>query len=285
MKDARFGLLIVTSALSLVSCSKGPTPGEGLTALQASSLGSVLSSELQNLTAALTDTDFAAGFSAVNAQATGKPECVTASPDPTADADGDGLPDTVTYTYNCQKSGPAGSNSVQGTLKFEDTQTAPAQGAKVTATSLTFSQKDASGNNVLYESRNGTRTASGTTTAISVGNDMTVVRQVSSQTAGTLKNKLQVAFQATAGTITAKSLPAGTLEVSGNASWTQGDLNTDLNVTTVNPLQFDPGCASALKIVGGQLKATLTGSGPKGYLNVTFGACGTEPSIKFFAVP
>ena len=284
MKDAKFGLLILTSALVLVSCSKSSTPAEGLTALQASNLGSVLSSEVQNLTATLTGTDFAAGFSAMKPMAEA-PQCVTITPNPTADADQDGLPDLVAYSYNCQKSSPAGSNSIHGTLKFEDTQMAPAQGVKSTATSLNFSQKDASGNNVLYESRNGTRDAAGTTTTITINNDMTVVRQISTQTAGTLKNKLQVAFQATSGSISAKSLPAGTLSVTGGASWTQGDLSTDLNVTTPTPLQFDPACESALKVIAGQLKATLTGSGPKGHLNVTFGACGTEPTIKFFAVP
>lgn len=207
----------------------------------------------------------------------------------TTDADADGIPDDVTYTYSnppCATGGFFGGTlGVSGLVRVRDSSLATAGAYSVTLTNLRWQFVDTAGTLSYTATRNGVRARSGTDSTITLVVDDTVQRAKPQITAiATLTKELTWAFTAdSAGTIvTNQPLPAGTVSVSGTLRWRRSTEDWNLAVATVTPLVYDPTCTTtAQRFTAGRVTMTGTIAGTAGTLQIDWSQCGKFPTRTF----
>jgi hypothetical protein len=299
----------LTVALAACSTSRlpGGTPASGpLSSQDAMIARDTISSEFALSAAALTvgNAVHELSFGSVSVQASGaglttqrdggmnpgKPgdkregkACVTISPDPVTDADKDGVPDTATYTYDCSRLGKDGAvvSSRKGTVEVSD----PSSDAGVwgfdSKVNLVSTSIKKGGSRTITETRTGERHPRKTADKITPDETLNVNRSVTGETDAVTSKTWKLEFSATTpGSIEmGKPLPAGSISAQGSHSVTKDDKIRAYTLETTALLQYDPSCDDDLKIVAGTVKATVTKDTGTGTLEVTFGACGTEPVV------
>lgn len=287
----KFKLLLATLVLlALAACSTGGSGG--LTSEESTEIGETLAVEAEDATSGMTIDDLGnkvGGLSlegeslvlqAVGTQAL--PACITNS-NP-GDIDSDGVPDDTTLTYNCTKTGAGGrSVSITGQRKIKDPDTAnpnTVKGFDMEIINLVHDFKNVGGNTVLKHTRNGTRQPRLSANLLQFKHQLTTLREKTGQPQATIVNNLNLTFTPNAGLAInfGSPLPSGTVELTGNFSYTKGGNARNVVVTTVAPLQHDSTCASQ-RFVGGVLQAVVGGTGPSGTITVSFQSCGTAPVI------
>jgi len=124
--------------------------------------------------------------------------------------------------------------------------------------------------------RNGTRVLTGDANGLSLTNDVTVVRTYPQRAAGAVEHDLVLEFTPADGVTLAvgEPLPDGTITKTGSFTWTRNGRSRHFVVTTIAPLVWEASCTTALKIVSGEIRATLADGG---YVRTVWTGCGEAP--------
>ncbi len=275
--------LALVCAIALGACSQAPNIADFV---QTQVVGDSLVDELSAASASATANDVVSTNAGVPLSSEvgllstkAPPACVTVAPNPVVDSDGDGVPDSATYTFNCNKTRPTGGTS---SLTGSSTLTDPGTGFNLSLSNLKSEFKNGDGSLSSSSTRNGTRSLTGGSSQISLNNSLSVARTTSEGTAS-IANNLSLNFTADVGSSIAQNqaLPSGTIAVTGNYSWVRGSENFTFQISTPTNLRYDSACSSELKITAGVLRATLQGTGANGFVRVSFNACGVAPSVVF----
>ncbi len=292
----------LTIALALGACSQTPsaTPPTGntstITQAEANDTASALGDELASSSASLTvggtlsytslglitPASLSGGLSA---QAMTMPACVTVSPNPIVDTDGDGVPDNATYTFNCSRDGMQVASSKTGTLQITDPSSTAGVWGFDSSINLTESRTFKLSGITVTDVRTGSRSPRKTSDEIVESHNITTKRSVTGKSDATVQNQWNLTFTATTpgSIVVGQTLPAGAIQIAGAYSFSRDDAARTWTLSTPTALQYDPACSADLKIVGGVLLATQTGTGAKGVVRVKFNACGTDPTVTVLA--
>jgi hypothetical protein len=210
-----------------------------------------------------------------------RPACVTVTPSPLVDTDGDSVPDSATYTFDCSKDGVIFASTKTGTLVVSDPSNVAGVWGFDSTSDLIETNTNKITNKTVTEVRKGSRSPRKTADQVVQSHNITVTRSVTDQPTATITNLWNYTFNATtAGSIVmGQPLPAGTASLAGNWSYSRDGKSRTYTVSTISPLQFDPTCTDRLKIVGGKVRGTLSNNSGDGFIEITFGACGVEPTV------
>jgi hypothetical protein len=265
--------------LGTAACSDNTSPTvAALTVAQADSVSEVLAADAQG------EIDFAAEDGAAgylpgaSPALTPPPACVTRAPAPPANSDADGVPDSVRLTFdNCVVNFLASSDTLRGTIDILDpTPTVTDHAITHRFTDLARIHVGPAGREASI-TLNGTRQISGDSAqlALTSTNFQTDYLWRNGATATHLRS-WTVQFTAdVAGSIQLDSpLPAGTLSIQGNSTWTRGTNSWTIVASTPTPLHFDPTCNLRPKFDAGTFQAVVTRNGNTSNVTIQFTACG-----------
>lgn len=225
----------------------------------------------------------------VNA-ATAPAGCPTFVPDPPADADHDGVPDTATLSFTlpaCQATDSSGFVlEVTGTVQLADPTPADSDlSSSGRATDFVLRFLDATGKEQLATTRDGVWT----TTAQALGITETSQMRTGVALGGVPAVQVTSDWTTTLTPSAHETLfmgaqpPAGAVNVTGTVTVNDGLDAFTLDLTTPIALQFDPiGCrGQTTSFTGGEITGTFSGSGnPAGTVRIDWANCGS-PSATF----
>jgi hypothetical protein len=210
------------------------------------------------------------------------PGCRAVIAGSTTDSDDDGVPDDVTFLFDAVKCTrtyilfPNITRTLSGQVRLEDVTPQVKDGSyRETATNFTFSE-EFKGDPTFSEIRNGTRSlVSLSGSALSRDSNVTTMLERRLLRDVRLVNQMRFAFTSSGGTVAINQpLPKGALEVSGDVQYSKGNAPLRMfGVTTLSPLQYDPGC-DAQRLVGGSVVLRSN----RGAVQLNFQACGTPPT-------
>lgn len=281
----------LVAATTLGACADSSAPGgDGLTAEDAADAGLAQVDEVSDVTDALDVYTVAGGAVAdqasvagLNLNVAGPPHAGCATISSLVDSDGDGTPDDATFTYllpACHfENEDGGTLDLTGTIRVVDpTPTAADLNRSVTLTDFTRDFTAAQGRSFTAV-RNGNRQRSGSSTSLTLNNNVTVVRTVVGKPPATIVHTLQAVFTPVAGSeiIPGAPLPDGTISVSGAFTWSRNGHSRDFTATTLTPLVYDASCSGPRRdrIAGGSIQWTLPGGRT---IVTTWTACGVPPT-------
>jgi hypothetical protein len=209
------------------------------------------------------------------------------SPSSAADSDGDGVPDDATYLFTappCRFTGwRGGTLDIVGSLRIQDpTSTSAGFGYDATLTGLR-SRFTSADTKVIYDvTRNGTRTLSGSVTALLLTADLQVIRTFAGHPDAAIDKQWSLNFTPATPLQINAPLPSGTLDIAGTIDWTRGTEHFMLTVTTPTPLQYDAGCIDTVqRIRAGDMQASGTFGDLEGLVRISWRGCGSEPEFRF----
>jgi hypothetical protein len=209
------------------------------------------------------------------------------SPSSAVDSDGDGVPDDATFVFiapPCRFTGwRGGTLDIVGQLRIQDpTPTGAGFGYEATLTGLRtrFTSADSK---VIYDvTRNGTRTLSGSVSALLLTAELQVIRTFAGHPDAAIDKQWSLNFTPATPLQINAPLPSGTLDIAGTIDWTRGTEHFMLTVTTPTPLQYDAGCLDTVqRISAGIMQATGTFGDIEGLVRISWRGCGSEPEIRF----
>jgi hypothetical protein len=307
--------VLITSALvlafALASCGStpnlktdAPLTGQSLAASTAAAVSDEAASAASSLTAsnAMTDLSFdsvslASSGAGLGIQSEGpkrdgdrkpgfkpgKPneKCVTITPSPVVDTDGDKVPDSATMTFDCSRDSTGYSFSRTGTIQISDPSSIAGEGGFDSVINLSEKRTNKLTGKVVSETRTGERHPRRNGDKITQNHDITIARTVTDEPDASIHNVWKLEFAATiAGSIVKGSLlPAGTLSIDGTHTVLRDGATRTYSIQTPTVLTYDPTCDADVKYVSGILKITATGAEKDGTLEIAYGACGTDPVI------
>jgi hypothetical protein len=306
--------VLITSALALAfalaSCGStpnlkttAPLTGQSLAASTAAAISDEAASAASSLTAsnAMSDLSFdsvslASSGAGLGIQSDGnrgsdrkpgfkpgKPneKCVTITPSPVVDTDGDKVPDSATMTFDCSRDSTDYSFSRIGTIQISDPSSIAGEGGFDSVINLTEKRSNKLTGKVVSETRTGERHPRRNGDKITQNHDITIARTVTDEPDASIHNVWKLEFTAaTAGSIVKGSLlPAGTLSIDGTHTVLRDGATRTYSIQTPSVLTYDPTCDADVKYVAGMLKVTATGAEKDGTLEIAYGACGTDPII------
>ena len=275
---------VLTLAATLAACNPGVQVNNNPNNAEVNATASAMTDELISSSSQVTVENSLNSLSfgeGLQSNLRAKPTCVTVTPSPVVDTDGDGVPDQATYTFDCTKTGVLFSYSKTGTLSVSD----PSSDAGVwgfdAEINLTESRTNNISGQVVTEVRKGSRSPRKTADQVVQSHNITVTRTVTDEPTATITNLWNFTFNATTpgSIVMSQPLPAGSASVAGNWSFSRDGKNRTYTLNTISPLQFDPSCTEALKIVGGKIRGTLSNNSGDGFIEISFNACGTAPTI------
>jgi hypothetical protein len=285
----KFGaLLLAALAVTLGACSDGNGPGstsDALTQTQASDLSSDVASDLDDL-ADFSTFDVSTGMSlqapGARPQSSPPPACVTITPDPISNSDGDAVPDSARFDYSaCAFSRWNGTvtDSLSGTIDFID----PLPLAASLGVRHIFTDFTRKRTNTAFPLRsftavhNGTREWGGNADTLghTISNFVTVWTHPSGRTTTHEKDWLAKFTATTPGTISLITpLPAGQFTLNGTGSWATLNRSWSVVTTTATPLVYDPTCTVAPRFTAGEIDLVVTRNGEVVNVSIVFTACG-----------
>ena len=217
--------------------------------------------------------------------------CLSVSPLPLEDPDGDGIPTELTAMFgegDCSFSNRGGGASFALTGTFRLTDPFPTTaGYDLDETFEDFGHTHTSGNG----SRSFQATRNGSRSVRQSGNVLTAAEQLTSVWTGTLgpektvMSDWMVEFTGDAPIVFGDPLPGGSITVDGAWSFVRGPRVRDFAVSTVTPLVYDATCAAkrpSRRITAGELHAELLVDGVlRGTLSIVWTGCDTAPTRQF----
>lgn len=280
--------LLAALAVVLGACSDSSGPSTStntLTQVQASDIASDVSGDIDDL-ADFSTFDASTGMSIaseqVRTQSSPPPACVTISPNPPTNSDGDAVPDSVRFTYdNCifTRGNGTVTDSLGGAIDFVDPlPLLTSLGVRHRFTDFTRKRvNSAFPLRSFMATQNGTREWGGN--ADTLGHTITAFTTVWTHPSGrvTTHERDWVAkfTAATPGTISLITpLPAGSFTVNGTGSWTTDTRTWSVATTTTTPLAYDPSCTVAPRFTAGQLDLVVTRDNVITNVSIVFTACG-----------
>jgi hypothetical protein len=274
-------LVAVGAAIMLgtTACSDNTSPTvAALSVAQADSVSQVLTADAQG------EIDFAAEDGAAGylpgagPALTPPPACVSRSPVPPTNSDGDGVPDSVRLAFdNCVVNFLGSSDTLRGTIDILDpTPSATDHAITHRFTDLARIHVGPAGREASI-TVNGTRQISGDSAQLALtSTDFQTDFQWRNGATATHLRSWSVQFTAdVAGSIQFDSpLPAGTLAIQGSSSWTRGANTWTIVASTPVPLHLDPTCNVRPKFDAGTFQAEVTRNGNTSNVTIQFTACG-----------
>jgi hypothetical protein len=281
-------MVVVLSALSASGCGEGILSGAGPEDELTRDVGETLRDEVEAGLNALTlgsSLDPVGTVQAPPAATLVFAPCVT--PSTPADNDGDGIPDDATYLFTappCEFTGwRGGTLDIVGSLRIQDpTPTSAGFGYDATLTGLRSRFTSADGKLIYDVTRNGTRTMSGSVSALLLTADLQLIRTFAGHPDAAIDKQWSLNFTPSTPLQINAPLASGTLDIAGTVDWTRGDEHFALTITTPTPLQYDATCTTTVqRIRAGVLTAAGTFGDMNGIVRVTWRECSTEPQFSF----
>ena len=217
--------------------------------------------------------------------------CLSASPLPIDDPDGDGVPTDLTISFDpagCEFTNPKrGAHfALTGSVNVTDPlPNSPGYDLLEVLTDFGHTLTSGNGAHTAQVTRNGTRSVS------QAANLLTAVEQLVSVRSGTLGPEKTVAsdwvieFTGDADIMFGDPLPSGSIGVEGTWTLTRGPQVREFEMTTVTPLVYDAGCTTdrpSRRITAGELHAEFMVDGVlRGTLSLVWTGCGTAPTRQF----
>jgi hypothetical protein len=212
--------------------------------------------------------------------------CPTLDPATPADADGDGIPDILTLSFNpatCTFTRPGGEATMElsGSVTISDpSQTPPANGLhlhfeglqqKVTLLSSDYFLRKVNGDWQLTSDATGFEATEQTT----------VRHESSSHPTSDLGKIWNVVFTAEAPATFSphEPLPSGDFLINGSTTRTRDAVTRTFQIETVTPLHRDVSCTEDNRFVSGELKITTTNTSGTQTVDIIFNPCGQDPTV------
>jgi hypothetical protein len=293
--------LLAALALSLGACSDSNDPSgstaNALTQTQADDMSSDVAQDVDEL-AELSTFDASNGVplaAPVQAAINGAPPapCVTVTPNPVVNSDGDAVPDSARFIYDaCVFTRGAGfvTDSLGGTIDFIDPLPLAASiGVRHIFTNFTRARV-----NTVVPLRsfmavhNGLREWGGNADTLGhiITGFETAWTHPSGRTTTHEKNWVAKFTATTPGSISLITpLPAGSITVNGTGNWSTVNRTWAVQTTTVTPLQYDPTCTVAPRFTAGELTLAVSRNGEVTNVDIVFTACGQYTVTRTAAAP
>ena len=285
-----FTSTVVALALLGAACSDGSGPNGGanannLTAAEAQQLGGDVVLDAAEMME-VSGFDPATGIPMMMPAPSGGPGqpplCLTISPMPPVNSDGDMVPDSVRFDFaGCVFIHHMGqvTDSLDGTIDIIDPlPLTTSHGVRHVFTQFTRARtNDAFPARSFVAVHNGTREwgASPDTLGHSVTNFVSQWIHPGGFTSTHEKNWVGKFTAATPGTIQpGQALPGGSWTLGGTSQWDHGLRNWSVVTTTTAPLVFDPTCEVPPRITSGSLHLMVTRDQSVTDVDITFTACG-----------
>lgn len=286
-------------ALALAACggdSTSPT-SDSIAEEDAEAIGFAVAGTLYGSVSGLTDYEFslfgplllnrgpAAAYRG-NVQLFSPTSCPSFEPDPFPDADGDGVPDNTTFSWDsesCDSSDDAGTTDFHGSVRVSDPGANAGYDLDINGLGITFTPADPAQDSEGVEWE-GFRHLQGNSSAVSLAEGFDFRFLVDGSTLLRLRTQWDVDFLAdVAGSIAyGDPVPAGDLDVDGALTVEGEGQRFILVVNTLSPLGWDPACSD---FTSGTFRAFAQGRESEGTVQVTFNACGVAPTIVFVSGP
>jgi hypothetical protein len=278
----------VALALGVTACNKdgGTAPATPLLSqVQAESLAKTVVADVAGeISTATMDGSSGAAMAPSDASAPVSSSAATQclpkeSPTPVADADKDGVPDSVRFDYSgCVISYPLAIDSLSGTIDLID----PTKLTADHAVARVFTDFKRVAVNLVSGAKtsvteNGTRMAShdGTTLRSSETNFRTDYVYANGGTAEHVRTWESIFTADVAGSIMPNTLlPSGSWSVNGTSSWTRGQNSYSLTVTTNPALHYNASCTNAPRFDAGKITAVVVRNSKTMTVTIEFTACG-----------
>jgi hypothetical protein len=291
MSRARLGLTwaAVLATATIYGCGDDLLKGVGPAEEFAVDIGETLRDEVEAALSSLTlgSSLDPIGTTQVPPDAASAVAAPCVSPSSAADSDGDGVPDDATYLFTappCRFTGwRGGTLDIVGSLRIQDpSATSAGFGYDATLTGLR-SRFTSADTKVIYDvTRNGTRTLSGSVSALLLTAELQVIRTFAGHPDAAIDKQWSLNFTPATPLQINAPLPSGTLDIAGTIDWTRGTEHFMLTVTTPTPLQYDAGCLDTVqRISAGIMQATGTFGDIEGLVRISWRGCGSEPEIRF----
>jgi hypothetical protein len=201
------------------------------------------------------------------------------SPTPVADADKDGVPDSLRFDYSgCVISYPLAIDSLSGTIDVID----PTKLVADHAVERVFTDFKRVTVNLISGAKlsvtdNGTRMAShdSTTLRSSETNFRTDYVYANGSSAEHVRTWESIFTADVVGSIKPNALlPSGKWSVNGTSSWTRGQNSYSLTVTTNPALHYNASCTAAPRFDAGKITAVVVRNSKTMTVTIEFTACG-----------
>lgn len=212
----------------------------------------------------------------------GPPGCITVTPASPVDSDADCVPDDATFTFDevgCAYPFPSGGG---GTTGGEIRVTDPGEPFGYNAVLTNFLLRVTSGDPQTTTTRtiNGTQAVSGSPAAATMVRNVTIVTERTGLSAATAVEELTVTYTPDVPPLgfCGLGLPAGTMTMTGDLTWTMSGRTVEMAITTATPLAVggcDLGGPSS-----GEIHVTVVSGADPGYLSIRFESC--EPVIDWY---
>lgn len=284
-------------AFGLAACGKDSGPSASLTNQQAAEIGGAIASQVTTVAASFTATGLqtspflAPAFArSVGGARLAPPRVSGPCPviDDLTDADGDGVLDNATITFDpVDCAGPG--YVVSGSVHVTDPSTSDASvvGYNATYTNLA-TDLTGQNNDHINVSLNGSHGVLGTATSATLSENLTLAIDAQSGTEmlnGTFSQIWQVAFTPDPSNTLVMDgpLPDGQLVVNGTTHWQVNGENFTFSILAQSPLAYDATCEGQdFPFTSGELRANLQGSNGSAYIRIQFQGCGVTPLVQYF---
>jgi hypothetical protein len=209
--------------------------------------------------------------------------CAALSQNPPVDADGDGVPDDLTITYDptiCTFTNSMGATFTKsGTIHILDLSQTTRNAFRVEYGALKseFVFQD----NSFVRQLDGFTQLVADATGFSAQETITVHRESTRSGISDNSKNWDVKFTADAGQVFSyhADLPTGDLTINGSTSRTKGGVTKTFAVVTATPLHFDSTCNADDRIVSGELDITHTTAAGTTAIVVVWNGCGVDPTV------
>lgn len=269
-------------AIAVAACDKNPgnPANPALDGAEAQVLAQVVASDIDGLPeAAAYDPAMNPPMFAPSASGSSGPECVTRSPDPAANSDGDPVPDSVRLTYaNCIFSRPTVTVELNGIVDILDLNpTVTDHSIKWVVTDFTRDVTHVTSGETTSTVENGTRLVSASSSVLQ-HQLIDFTSEVTFPNGAMALHEKDWATTFTAdveGSISPRQpLPSGTWVIDGSSTWSHGERSASLDVSTEVPLHYNAECTVAPKFDAGKLVIVMTRGDRTTTVEIVYTACG-----------
>jgi hypothetical protein len=292
-RNSSLGLLGFAAAVALgaVACSTPAAPSGFLTTQQASLLSSAVALDAEGNVSDATTTGGTVAYTDAgpvgNVSQSSPVQCIPAPtrtpPGTPADADADGVPDSVRFTLGaCVLTYPAETDTLRGTIDILDPTPAVLDHAVKRIFTSVVRARLRSGK-LSYETANGTRmTTRDATTLTHTETNFRTDYVFPDGSAATHVRSWTSTFTAdVASSIMAdQTLPSGNWSISGTSSWTQGGNTYSLSASTSAAVHYNATCTATPRFDGGTLTVVVTQGSQTSTVTIKFTACGAFSATK-----
>lgn len=218
----------------------------------------------------------------------GPPGCLTMAPWPWQDGDGDGVPDSATFSFD--PGACAWTDGIAGGTRggiVEVTDPGDPFGYQAVLIDHVFSNTYTRDGVRTTATRaiNGTQGVSGSSSAAVMARDVTIVTTLTGRPTSTTVGSLTLAYAAQAGQPIlfgpGAPLPPGSLTLGGTLAWSIPGRTVELEITTPEALVLSAACPGT-DPVSGEIHVTVVSGADPGYLSIRFVGCDQAPEIEWF---